>query len=106
MSRSDGASIAARPAGRGRALSLPLTPEAVNGAVIRLAWPCMLENFFQMAMDTVNMIMVARLGAVSIAGIGTATQLLWVFNATIGAVTTGTTVMVARAVGAGRPEEG
>lgn len=84
--------------------SLPQSAQAVAGAVNRLAWPIILENLFQTALSTANMMMVSRLGASAIAGVGTAAQLLWVLQSAFGAVTTGTTVLVARFTGARQPE--
>ncbi|MHB0876329.1 MAG: MATE family efflux transporter [Anaerolineae bacterium] len=65
-----------------------------------LAWPVILENLFQTALGTVDMIMVGSLGAVAIAGVGTATQVVFVLLAAFAAITTGTTVLVARLMGA------
>lgn len=67
----------------------------------RLAWPVILENTFQTALGVVDLALVSRLGADAIAGVGTATQLMWVAIAAFAAVATGTTVLVAQAIGAG-----
>jgi putative MATE family efflux protein len=91
----------ARPARSGRSITIPQDDKSVASAVRKLAWPIILENLFQTALGTTNMVMVAQLGAASVAGIGTATQLLMILQAGFGAITTGTTVLVARAVGAG-----
>ncbi|NPV06654.1 MAG: MATE family efflux transporter [Anaerolineae bacterium] len=85
-----------------------VVPESASGvarAVNTLAWPITIENLFQTALGTANMMMAGRLGAEAVAGIGTSTQLLLVLQASIAALTTGTTVLVARVIGAGRPEE-
>jgi putative MATE family efflux protein len=60
-----------------------------------------LENTFQTALGVVDLALVSRLGADAIAGVGTATQLMWVAIAAFTAVATGTTVLVAQATGAG-----
>jgi putative MATE family efflux protein len=83
--------------------ALPMSPAGLKAAVNRLAWPIILENLFQTALGTVSMLMVSQLGSAAIAGIGTATQLLFVVQAAFGAVTTGTTVLVARFTGARDP---
>jgi multidrug resistance protein, MATE family len=59
-----------------------------------------LENTFQTALGVVDLALVSRLGADAIAGVGTATQLMWVAIAAFAAVATGTTVLVAQATGA------
>ena len=101
MARRILAPTAGRPA-RGSVV-LPTAAAGLNAAVNQLAWPIILENLFQTALGTVSMLMVSQLGAAAIAGIGTATQLLFVVQAAFGAVTTGTTVLVARFTGAREP---
>ena len=86
-----------RPASR---LALPESADLIGPTVNRLAWPVILENLFQTALGTANMIMVARLGASAIAGVGTAIQVIFVLQAAFAAVTTGTTVLIARFIGA------
>jgi len=73
--------------------------------VNRLAWPIILENLFQTLLGTANMLMVSRLGAEAIAGIGTAMQILWVLQSSLTAITTGTTVLVAHFTGARQPKD-
>ena len=82
-----------------------MSPEGIGAAVNKLAWPIILENLFQTSLGTVSMLMVSRLGPAAIAGIGTATQLLWVTQAAFAAITTGTTVLVARFTGAKQPDD-
>jgi putative MATE family efflux protein len=74
---------------------------AIRRLVNRLAWPVILENTFQTALGVVDLALVSRLGANAIAGVGTATQLMWLAIAAFAAVATGTTVLVAQAIGAG-----
>ncbi|MHB0876328.1 MAG: MATE family efflux transporter [Anaerolineae bacterium] len=83
---------------------MPRSTQDVARAVNALAWPVILENIFQSALSTADMLMVATLGAAAVAGIGTAGQVLWVLQAALAAVTTGTTVLVARFIGAGKSE--
>ena len=82
-------------------LSLPLDDSQVPALVNRLAWPVILENVFQSMLEVVNTILVARLGAPAVAGLGGAVQLIMVISAAFFAVSVGTTVLVARYVGAG-----
>ena len=80
---------------------MELDDRAIRRLVNRLAWPVILENTFQTALGVVDLALVSRLGADAIAGVGTATQLMWVAIAAFAAVATGTTVLVAQAIGAG-----
>lgn len=72
----------------------------IRRQVNKLAWPVILENTFQTALGVVDLALVSRLGADAIAGVGTATQLMWLAIAAFAAVATGTTVLVAQATGA------
>ena len=74
----------ARPARSGRSITIPQDDKSVASAVRKLAWPIILENLFQTALGTTNMVMVAQLGA-AVAGIGTATRLLMILQAAFGA---------------------
>ena len=78
-----------------------LTGSEIRQHVNRLAWPVILENMFQTALGVVDLAIVSRLGADAIAGVGTATQLLFLAIAVFTALATGTTVLVAHAIGAG-----
>lgn len=105
MKRRPHSSAVAEPPATPKRRGLPQSPQAVGRAVNALAWPIILENLFQTALSTADMIMVSRLGASAIAGVGTAAQLLWVLQSAFGAVTTGTTVLVARFIGAQRQQD-
>ncbi len=74
-------------------------------SVNKLAIPIIAENLFQTMLGIVDMLMVSRLGAVAIAGVGSALQITFLIIAAISALTVGTTVLVARSIGAGHPEE-
>jgi MATE family multidrug resistance protein len=91
--------------GFGGGIALPDSSETIGSLVNRLAWPVILENLFQTLLGVVDMLMVSRLGSDAIAGVGTATQVMFVVNATFAAITVGTTVLVARFTGAGQPDE-
>lgn len=99
------AAVPVKLALRRRRVTVPSCPADVGRAVNTLAWPVILENLFQTALGTASMIMVADLGAAAVAGVGTATQILFVLQAAFGAVTTGTTVLIARAIGAEQDDE-
>ncbi len=74
---------------------------SVNG----LAIPIIAENLFQTMLGVVDLAMVGTLGAVAIAGTGSALQIMFLVIAALSAVTVGTTVLVARFTGAGEPHE-
>jgi multidrug resistance protein, MATE family len=73
----------------------------IRRLVFNLAWPVIVEQLLQTAVGVVDLLMVSRLGAAAIAGVGISVQVLFVVFAGIGAIATGTTVLVARFVGAG-----
>ncbi len=81
------------------------TPRMLRAAVLRLAWPSIVENLLQSLVQIATTAMVSRLGADALAGVGVANQLMMVGISTFFAVSTGTTVLVAFNVGAGNPHE-
>ncbi|HEX2184723.1 MAG TPA: MATE family efflux transporter [Chloroflexota bacterium] len=98
------ASPARSSAGAGTAAGAALVPslpvENIGPLVGRLAWPVIAEQLLQTLVGVVDMAMVGRLGAAAVAGVGTSTQLLQLAISAMGAVSVGTTVLVARATGA------
>jgi putative MATE family efflux protein len=68
-------------------------------AVTRLAWPIILENLFQSAILLIDLLLVARLGAVAVAGVGTATQIMWLVMSSASVVSIGATILIAQAFG-------
>jgi MATE family, multidrug efflux pump len=60
---------------------------------------------FQTMLGVVDLLMVSTLGAAAIAGVGSSLQLMFLVISALSAVTVGTTVLVARFTGAGRPED-
>ncbi|HEY8599071.1 MAG TPA: MATE family efflux transporter [Thermomicrobiales bacterium] len=71
--------------------------------VINLAWPVIAQNLLETFVGVVDTILVARLGAAAIAGVGTALQVLFFLLSILSAVTVGASIMVAHAIGAGDP---
>jgi putative MATE family efflux protein len=63
------------------------------------------EQVLQTLVGVVDIAMVGRLGPAAVAGVGTGNQLLQVAISAMGAVSVGTTVLVARHTGARRPHE-
>src|SRR6478672_7910261 len=72
----------------------------IGRRVIGLAWPVIAQNLLETAVGVVDTLLVARLGAVAIAGVGTALQVMFFLLAILSAVTIGASIMVAHAVGA------
>ncbi len=79
--------------------------DEIGRIVNRLAWPVIAENLLQTLLGVVDMMMVSQLGAAAVAGVGAANQVIWVINSALGAVTVGTTVLIARSIGAGNPAQ-
>ena len=75
----------------------------IGRLVMRMAWPAILENALQTLLGIVDTIMVARLGNEAVAGVGAGTQWLFLFFSIVFGLSTGSVVLVARAIGAGDP---
>ena len=82
-----------------------LDEEHLARSVNRLAVPIIAENLFQTMLGIVDMLMVSKLGAVALAGVGSSLQIKFLVLAALSAVTVGTTVLVARFTGANEPAE-
>ncbi len=78
---------------------------SIRRLVFGLAWPVIVENLLQTAVGMVDLLMVSRLGAAAIAGVGIGTQVLFVIFMSIGALAVSTTALVARRTGERRPAE-
>ncbi|QUL98086.1 MAG: MATE family efflux transporter [Candidatus Fermentithermobacillus carboniphilus] len=70
-----------------------------------LAWPVVLEQALSMVSQVVDMAMVGRLGAESVAAIGLSMQPFFLINAVFMGLSVGTTSLCARATGAKNREE-
>lgn len=68
--------------------------------VFDLAWPVISENFLQTLLGIVDTLLVAQLGTAAIAGVGSALQLMFFVIAVLSAISVGSAVLVAQAVGA------
>src|SRR5690348_15220352 len=75
-------------------------PLSMRRRVFELAWPVILENLLQTMLGIVDTLMVGRLGADALAGVGTAQQLLFFLIAILSAVSIGSSVIAAHAIGA------
>lgn len=77
----------------------------VSRSVFRLAWPAIAENALQTLLGIVDTAVVARLGTAALSGVGAAQQLIWVLTTALIAIAMGTTVLIARFVGAGQRDQ-
>lgn len=72
--------------------------------VLLLALPIIGENLLQVAVGAVDTLLVGRLGADAIAGVGIAFETVFLIIAILSAVTIGATVLVSQAIGADNRE--
>lgn len=86
------------------ASSASTTPlQSVRSRVLLLAWPAIVEQILVMAVGVVDTAMVGRLGTASLTAVGLGAQVIFIALTLFSAVTTGTTALVARHIGAGEP---
>ncbi|HJZ46763.1 MAG TPA: MATE family efflux transporter, partial [Roseiflexaceae bacterium] len=69
--------------------------------VLGLAGPVIGENFLETLLGIIDTVLVAGLGAVAIAGVGSALQVMFFLISALSALAIGSAVLVAQAVGAG-----
>ena len=69
-----------------------------------LAWPTMLEQLLQTAVQYIDAAMVGRLGAEATAAVGVTTTVSWLLNGTVMALGVGFLFFIAREYGAGNKE--
>lgn len=77
----------------------PVPLASMRRRVFQLAWPVILENLLQTMLGIVDTVMVGRLGADALAGVGTAQQFLFFLIAILSGVSIGSSVLAAHAVG-------
>jgi multidrug resistance protein, MATE family len=82
-------------------ISVRATRRSLQRRVLGLAWPVIGENLLQTLLGVVDTILVAGLGAVALAGVGAALQVIFVIIAALSALSVGAAVLVAQAFGAG-----
>ena len=69
--------------------------------VLSLATPIIGENLLQTAVGAVDTLLVARLGAAAVAGVGTGFEIVFFIISILSAIDIGATVLVSQAIGAG-----
>ena len=84
--------------GKGRLKNMPW--EMVP-AIVTLAWPTMMEELMQTAVQYIDTAMVGSLGTQATAAVGATTTVNWLIGSTISAVGVGFLAYVSRACGAG-----
>lgn len=74
------------------------------GTIIALAWPTMVEQLLQTAVQYIDTAMVGSLGTAATAAVGATTTVNWLVGSSIGALSIGFLSYIARALGAGDGE--
>jgi putative MATE family efflux protein len=77
----------------------------IVGNLLSLGWPMMVGGSLNMIGPTIDMIWVGKLGPAAIAGVGIAGMVVMLVNSAMAGLYQGLRAMVARAIGAGNPDE-
>ncbi|NBQ62938.1 MAG: hypothetical protein EBU40_11720, partial [Proteobacteria bacterium] len=93
------AGTASRP--RDIGLTTPVPPNVAWVRVASLAGPAVIDGLLSMTVGVSGLLMVGRLGDSALAGMGAALQLIWFAISFGAALGTGTTVLIAHAIGRG-----
>lgn len=78
---------------------------ALVPAIFALAWPTMLEQLMQTAVQYIDIAMVGSLGTSATAAVGSTTTVNWLINSTISALSIGFLAFVSQAMGAGERDK-
>lgn len=81
-------------------LSLEEHPARLRQRVLSLAWPIIGENLFETLLGVVDIMLVAGLGTAAIAGVGSGLQIMFFLMSALSALSIGSSILVAQAVGA------
>jgi putative MATE family efflux protein len=79
-------------------------PAVLRRRVLRMAWPVIGQNVLETLLGIVDTLLVAGLGVAAIAGIGSALQIMFFVLSALAALSVGSSILVAQAVGAGEFE--
>lgn len=74
---------------------------AMLGVILTLAWPTMLEQLMQTAVQYIDTAMVGSLGTSATAAVGATSTVNWLVNSSLSALGVGFLAFIARALGAG-----
>jgi len=77
----------------------------IRRALFSLAWPTCLAVLLQNLATTVDLIMVGRLGNAELASVGFCAMIFWTISSLVFGLEIAVTAIVARNIGAGRPQE-
>jgi putative MATE family efflux protein len=77
-----------------------IEPPGLRRRVLSLAWPVIGQNLLETLLGIVDTLLVAGLGIAAIAGIGGALQIMFFVLAALSALSVGSAILVAQAVGA------
>ncbi|MGC4042892.1 MAG: MATE family efflux transporter [Armatimonas sp.] len=80
-------------------------PTGLRRRVITLAWPVIGENMLETLLDIVNTAFVAKISATALAGVGSGLQIMFFVLAALSALSVGSSILVAQAVGADQKEK-
>ena len=75
------------------------------GTIFTLAWPTMLEQLTQTAVQYIDTAMVGALGTRATAAVGATGTVNWMVGSVVSAIGVGFLAFIARKIGAGRPED-
>lgn len=73
--------------------------------IITLAWPTMLEQLLQTAVQYIDTAMVGSLGTEAVASVGSTTTVNWLIGSTVSAIGVGFLAFISQAIGAGENEK-
>ena len=80
---------------------LPVLDRSLMGVILGLAWPTMLEQLMNTAVQYIDTAMVGSLGTQATAAVGSTTTINWLLSSTTSALAVGFLAFIARALGAG-----
>lgn len=80
-----------------------MNPEMIK-IILALAWPTMLEQLMQTAVQYIDTAMVGTLGTQATAAVGTTTTVNWLINSSLSALSIGFLAFIARSLGARNKE--
>ncbi|MDO4370641.1 MAG: MATE family efflux transporter [Clostridia bacterium] len=82
-----------------------LSNRATFKTIVLLAWPTVMEQILETAVQYADAAMVGRIGARATAAVGVTTTVSWLINSTLHALGIGFLAYIARAIGAKEPEK-
>ncbi len=74
------------------------------GIILALAWPTMLEQLMQTAVQYIDTAMVGKLGTQATAAVGATSTVSWLIGSTVSAIGVGFLAYIAKALGAGEKD--